>query len=98
VPEILQHLFQPDEGTLVAMEFLGLLDTTVDSSRYSPGLFRSHTAALKIILKQRQMRNNFPRQISLRASTEKEVFELGEETSYDSHKSLSTSPAIRRQR
>ena len=60
------------------MHFLGLFDTTVRASRCPPGLFRSHTAALKVILQQRQVRVDLARQIPLRGSTEKEILELGE--------------------
>src|SRR5207245_839727 len=36
VPEILQKLFEPDEGAHVPMQFLNVLDTTVGASRQFP--------------------------------------------------------------
>src|SRR5262249_38042302 len=63
-PGVLRGLFEPDEGTLVAVELPGLLHAAEGAPSREPRLFGRHALASKLVCKQREMRRDFSGQVA----------------------------------
>ena len=63
IAQILYRLFDPKQGSLVAMRLLCLFHTAVGALRGQSGFFRRHAAAFEIVGQQRKMRRHFARKL-----------------------------------
>ncbi len=55
VADVATKVFEPDEGSRLALELLGLFDASERASRGGPRLFRPHPAPLEVVLEEPEM-------------------------------------------
>jgi hypothetical protein len=75
---ILQGLFDPRNGPLVAMQFFGLLNAAVCAARFESRISGFHALSFEFVLKHCQMSIHFARQVTLGRSVTENVLELRE--------------------
>ncbi len=77
IAQILYRLFDPKQGSLVAMRLLCLFHAAVGPLRGQLGFFRRHAAAFEIVGQQRKMRRNLARKLFFRAIVAEKIAEPG---------------------
>ena len=84
MPGVLEKLFQPHEGALVAVQFLGLLHAAVGAPGRQARLGWSQAPADEIVLDEREVRLDFADHFAVRALAMQKVAKLGEEPAHGS--------------
>src|SRR5258708_2048360 len=78
VLKVLQRLLHPENGALVAVELLGLIDAAVRAPGFKLRIGGRHAAAFKLVFEKRKVRIHFPGKFTLREPTMEKGIQFSE--------------------